>query len=186
MNDRQLLIDSVWLQNAANIAKLSKDKNTQIGSVILNSKNRVLGTGYNGSIQGIPDHRIPHSRYVVTLHYTLDNNIVEVKSNKYPFMVHSERNAIEDCARPSELNGATIYVTAMPCKDCAWNIVRHKIKRVVIADIVSNDKGSSVNDDYDLVLFMFAEGNVDVWIGNKQLNLTAILKFPDFSHIIKI
>ena len=62
MNDRQLLIDSVWLQNAANIAKLSKDKNTQIGSVILNSKNRVLGTGYNGSIQGIPDHRIPHSR----------------------------------------------------------------------------------------------------------------------------
>ena len=168
--DRKTLKDSVWKAVANEIASLSKDENTKIGAVIVGADGRVLSTGYNGGAQGISDDRIPHSRESKKLQFYLDGELKTVESTKHPFMVHAERNAIDFCPRPDELKGATIYVTGMPCPDCAWNIARRGITRVVVSEIKS-DPNSMVGKDMDLSLFMLAEGNVDVNMGGKEIGL---------------
>ncbi len=40
-------------------AKRSKDPNTQVGACIVNKKNRIVGTGYNGLPAGCSDDEFP-------------------------------------------------------------------------------------------------------------------------------
>ena len=40
-------------------AKRSKDPSTQVGACIVNKKKRIIGIGYNGLPQGIPDDDSP-------------------------------------------------------------------------------------------------------------------------------
>ena len=176
-DQRQILKDSVWIANAIQTARLSKDENTKIGAIIVGSDGKLISAGYNGGARGIPDDHIPHGRDVKELQFYMDGELKSVASNKQPFMVHAERNAIDACARPEELKGATIYVTAMPCPDCAWNITRHGISRVVVAEQGSVDPGSTIGNNSDLTMFMFAEGNVDLWIGDRQVGLVSVERF---------
>ena len=55
----------------------SRDQETKHGTVIVDNNNIVLGTGYNSFIRGINDQSLP-----------------ALRPNKYPFMIHSELNAI--------------------------------------------------------------------------------------------
>ena len=52
-----------------------------------------------------------------------------------PYVLHAEANAITKLAR-SENNsdGATIYITASPCIECAKLIIQAGIKRVVYGE----------------------------------------------------
>lgn len=174
MNERNKLKDEVWLNVASEISRLSKDENTKIGSVIVNKNGKVVSTGYNGGAPGINDNRIPHSREKKSLAFNFNGNLTKIEENKYPFMIHAERNAISACTRPEEMKDSTIYVTAMPCTACAWEIVRHGIKRVVISPQKEIDPNSSVGDSLNLSLFMFAEGNVEVFIGETKLDIQKI------------
>jgi dCMP deaminase len=84
---------------AYELAKRSHDCQTQHGCVIINDRKQVLGTGYNGFIKGIDDSQLPNTR-----------------PDKYPWMIHSEINALLNCEhRPV---GATAYVTGHPCLHC--------------------------------------------------------------------
>ena len=176
--DRTTLKDNIWISVAKQIATLSKDENTKIGAVIVGADGRVLSTGYNGGAQGIADDRIPHGRELRKLQFYLNGELKTVESTKHPFMVHAERNAIECCPRPDELKGATIYVTAMPCPDCAWNIARRGISRVVVSEY-KDDPNSMVGKDSELSLFMLAEGNVSVTIGGKAIGLLSTLNMEN-------
>ena len=52
-----------------------------------------------------------------------------------PYVLHAEANAITKIARSSNnSDGATLYVTASPCIECAKLIVQAGIKRVVYAE----------------------------------------------------
>lgn len=107
--------DSYYMGMAFWIASKSKDPRTQIGAYIINDENEPLGTGYNGPPQDIPDDLINWDR-----------------PDKYPFVHHAEDNAIRWAEKKGvSLKGATIYITAAPCKACMLDIARAKIKRVV-------------------------------------------------------
>ncbi|MBA7550208.1 tRNA-specific adenosine deaminase [subsurface metagenome] len=50
-------------------------------------------------------------------------------------MLHAEANAITKVAKSNNSSdGATLYITASPCMDCAKLIIQSGIKRIVYAD----------------------------------------------------
>ena len=170
MNARQELKDSIYLEVAKTISKLSKDQNTQMGAVIVSKEGTPVSWGYNGTVSGFRDDVIPHSRDTKNLHY-IENffKTVEIKENKYPFICHAEENAL-DFGDNDKLNGATIYVTAMPCKSCARQIAKKKISRVVVAPYISSEN-STIGADNDLTKFIFAEARIFLFIGNEEVFL---------------
>ncbi len=96
----------------------SKDPNTQVGSCIVGKDHRILSMGYNEFPNGCKDEDFPWAR---------DG---EELDTKYPFVTHSELNAILNY-RGGDLEGTTLYVSLFPCNECAKAIIQSGIKRVV-------------------------------------------------------
>lgn len=97
-------------------AKRSKDPNTQVGAVIVNPKNRIIGMGYNGFPNGCKDY-FPWNR---------EGDFLQTK---YPYVVHAEVNAIMNAT--GNLENSTLYCTLHPCNECAKIIAQAGIKKVV-------------------------------------------------------
>lgn len=98
----------------------SKDPNTQVGACIVGKDHRILSMGYNGFPNGCSDDLFPWAREGKEL------------DTKYPFVTHSELNAILNY-RGGSLEGTTLYVTLFPCNECAKAIIQAGIKTVVYA-----------------------------------------------------
>lgn len=120
--------DDYYMGLAFWIMAKSKDPDTQIGSVIINSSNRPLGWGYNGPPRLLPDEEVDWSR-----------------PEKYDFIKHAEANAI-DHSNCDDLHDATLYVTAKPCKKCMLDIISHEIPRVIYYPL-KGGAGSSLGDN---------------------------------------
>jgi dCMP deaminase len=84
------------------ISLRSRDPRTKHGSVITDYNHIILGTGYNSFISGVDDSQLPLTA-----------------PEKYPYMMHAERNAVQNLSRCiSKAEGAIIYITGKPCLDC--------------------------------------------------------------------
>jgi dCMP deaminase len=95
-------------------------KRLQVGSVIVN-ENRIISMGYNGYISGAP-------------------HISRVKDNHEQSIIHSEVNAITDCAkRGTSLKGSKIYITHYPCINCFRSIAACNIKEIIYLNDYKND-----------------------------------------------
>lgn len=114
---------SYYMGLAFLMAAKSKDPHTQMGAVIVSPENIPLGFGYNGPPKNIDDEVIDWNR-----------------PYKYDYIEHAEENSIEHST--GCLKGATIYVTAKPCKKCMLKIVRKQIKKVCYFCHKPNDSGS--------------------------------------------
>lgn len=112
----------IAMQVACTCAKESKDPSTQVGSCILSSDNRIISTGFNHN---------PSNWSAETFPWRNDESIIGKENTKYPYIIHSELDAISKCSSLSQLRGSTIYVTLFPCIQCAKTIVAFGIKRVV-------------------------------------------------------
>jgi dCMP deaminase len=123
--------DSKYMGLAWIAASFSKDPSTQCGSFIVDSNNKPLGSGYNGPSSEIDDDEMDWCR---------PDPDDPVKLSKYDLVIHAEENAV-DHSYGKDLTGATLYVTAFPCKDCMRLLVKKRIYRVVYTDFQS-DKGS--------------------------------------------
>jgi dCMP deaminase len=92
-----------------------------VGSVIVKN-NRLISMGYNGYIPGAP-------------------HISRVQDNHEQSIIHSEVNALSDCAkRGTSLEGAKIYVTHYPCINCFKSIAACGIKEVIYLDDYNNNQ----------------------------------------------
>ena len=113
-----------WDDYFMGVAKLSsmrsKDPSTQVGAVIVNRKNRIVGIGYNGFPIGIDDDVYPWENEGTFL------------NTKYPYVVHAEPNAILNST--VSLENTTLYVTLFPCHECAKLIIQSGIKEIVYAE----------------------------------------------------
>jgi dCMP deaminase len=91
-----------------------------VGSVIVKN-NRLISMGYNGYIPGAP-------------------HISRVQDNHEQSIIHSEVNALSDCAkRGVSLEGAKIYVTHYPCPNCFKSIAACGIKEVIYLEDYNNN-----------------------------------------------
>ncbi len=114
-----------WDEYFMAVAKLagmrSKDPNSQVGTCIVSQDNKILSMGYNGFPRGCSDDEFPWDREG------------EAAATKYPYVVHSELNAILNYHGGS-LDGAKLYVSLFPCNECAKAIIQAGIKTVVYDD----------------------------------------------------
>ena len=87
-----------------------------MGALIVKNQ-RIISDGYNGTPAGF-------------------ENICEDENNvTKPYVLHAEANAITKIARSNNSSeGATLYVTASPCIECAKLIIQAGIKRVVYSE----------------------------------------------------
>ncbi len=100
-------------------AMRSKDPNTQVGAIIVNSDKRVVGMGYNGMPQGNDD-------------FSWEREAKSKVDTKYPYVIHAELNAILNSN--VLLKNKILYSTLFPCSNCAKIISQSGISKVVFAD----------------------------------------------------
>ncbi len=114
-----------WDEYFMGVAQLSgmrsKDPGTQVGACIVSQENKILSMGYNGFPNGCADDCFPWER-----------EAAEELDTKYPFVTHSELNAILNY-RGGSLEGTKLYVSLFPCNECAKAIIQAGIRTVVYA-----------------------------------------------------
>ena len=92
-----------------------------VGAIIVKN-NRLISMGYNGYIQGAP-------------------HISRIQDNHEQSIIHSEINAISDCAkRGVSLENSKIYITHYPCINCFRSIAACGIKEVIYLDNYNNNQ----------------------------------------------
>ena len=88
----------------------------QVGALLV-SDNMIISDGYNGTPSGF------------------ENNCEDDNNVSLPYVLHAEANAITKVARSNNSsNGATLYVTASPCMECAKLIIQSGIRRIVYGE----------------------------------------------------
>ncbi len=113
---------SVYLGLCRQMARLSRDGNTQVGAVIIGSDGRMCGIGYNGPPPQVDDAKV------------LWNERHDDLPSKYTALIHADEAAILDSLRKGharDLPTATMYVTGKPCSHCMLRIINAGIRRVV-------------------------------------------------------
>lgn len=115
-NEKQHKLDLRYMRMATIWAENSYCQRRKVGALIVKNK-MIISDGYNGTPSGF-------------------ENVCEDNHNlTIPYVLHAEANAITKIARSSNSSeGATLYVTASPCIECAKLIIQAGIKRVVYAE----------------------------------------------------
>ena len=109
LDHRYMRMARIWAEN-------SYCTRRQVGALLVKDK-MIISDGYNGTPSGFPNH-------------CEDEN-----NTSLPYVLHAEANAITKVARSNNSSdGATLYVTASPCMECAKLIIQAGIKRVVYGE----------------------------------------------------
>ena len=113
---KQLELDKRYIRMASIWAENSYCQRRKVGALIVKDK-MIISDGYNGTPSGF-------------------ENVCEDENNlTKPYVLHAEANAITKIARSNNSSdGATMYVTASPCIECAKLIIQAGIKRVVYSE----------------------------------------------------
>jgi dCMP deaminase len=121
--DKTKKYDVAYLKMAETWGKLSYCKRRQVGAIIV--KNRmIISDGYNGTPTGF-------------------ENICEDEENYTKwYVLHAEANAILKVASSTQsCDGATLYVTLSPCRECSKLIHQSGISRVVYSEAYKDLSG---------------------------------------------
>ena len=114
--DKQQLLDRRYMRMARIWAENSYCKRRQVGALLVKDQ-MIISDGFNGTPSGF------------------ENNCEDEDNVSKPYVLHAEANAITKVARSSNSSqGATLYVTASPCIECAKLIIQAGIKRVVYGE----------------------------------------------------
>ena len=147
-----------WVEYFYNIAeevkKKSKDKNTQIGAVIVGKDKEIVSTGYNSFPRGIEDNLTDRQE----------------KPEKYFWFEHAERNAIYNAARIGvSTKDCTMYLTCgIPCADCARGIINAGIIKIYVME-GGGAQSQKWLDSGDRSRQMFKEAGVQIeWYNFKK------------------
>ena len=120
---KQRRYDQAYLKMAKEWSKLSHCKRKQVGALIVKGK-MIISDGYNGTPTGF------------------DNCCEDDDGNTKWHVLHAEANAILKVASSTQAcEGATLYITLSPCKDCSKLIHQSGIKRVVYANAYKDESG---------------------------------------------
>lgn len=108
----------VWAENSYCVRR-------QVGALIIKDK-MIISDGYNGTPQGFEN----------VCEWSPEDNVPENEVGRTkPYVLHAEANAITKVAKSNNSSqGATLYVTASPCIECAKLIIQAGIRRVVFCD----------------------------------------------------
>lgn len=112
---KSLMLSDIYHKMAKEYAALGTCNRLSVGALIIKD-GRIISTGTNGSIQGLPSCKddgclLDHGHCIRT--------------------IHGEQNAILFCSREGiEIKGSTMYCTDMPCIRCLGMIAQSGIKAI--------------------------------------------------------
>ena len=87
-----------------------------VGCLLVNDDNRIVSTGYNGSVK-----KNPHCDDIG--HKMRDNHCIAT--------IHAEMNALLYCAKEGiSVKNCTAYVTHFPCLNCTKALIQAGIKKI--------------------------------------------------------
>ena len=142
-------MEDKWVQHFLRIAKetarMSKDPSSQVGAVIIDKKQRLISTGFNGFPRGVQDRP----------EYLND------RAKKYMRVVHSEANALMFAT--SSVEGATMIVTHPCCARCAALIIQSGIATVMWPE-PSEAMALRWAEDFEAAAEMFQEAGVEIHV----------------------
>ncbi|CUB50827.1 tRNA-specific adenosine deaminase [Bacillus subtilis] len=104
-----------FMKLAEDVAERATCNRLKVGAIIVKD-NRIIGTGYNGSV-----HNQEHCT---------DDGCLLNDQGRCILCIHAEMNAILNADR-SHLKGSTLYCTHMPCENCAKHIAQVGIVKVI-------------------------------------------------------
>lgn len=110
---KQLKYDRAYLRIAREWGKLSHCERKKVGALIVKDR-MIISDGYNGTPTGFENYCEDDEGYT-----------------KW-YVLHAEANAILKVAASTQsCQGATLYITMSPCKECSKLIHQAGIKRLV-------------------------------------------------------
>ena len=120
---KQLRYDKAYLKMAREWAKLSHCERKQVGALIVKDS-MIISDGYNGAPSGF------------------DNCCEDEEGKTIWYVLHAEANAIMKVSKSTNnSNGATLYITLSPCKECSKLVLQAGIRRVVYMKGYKDDAG---------------------------------------------
>ena len=124
--NKQHILDKRYLRMAKIWAENSYCQRRKVGALVVKDQ-MIISDGYNGTPSGF-------------------ENVCEDENNvTKPYVLHAEANAITKIARSGNSSeGATMYITASPCIECAKLIIQAGIKRVVYSEKYRIEDGISL------------------------------------------
>ena len=115
--------DKAYLRIAKEWSQLSYCKRRQVGAIIVRDR-MIISDGYNGTPTGF------------------ENCCEDEEGLTNWYVLHAEANAILKVARSTQTcEGATLYITMSPCKECSKLIHQSGIKRVVYHEGYKDNSG---------------------------------------------
>ncbi|HET8753063.1 MAG TPA: dCMP deaminase family protein [Salinimicrobium sp.] len=110
---KQLKYDKAYLRIAREWSKLSHCERKQVGALIVKDR-MIISDGYNGTPTGF------------------ENFCEDEEGYTKWYVLHAEANAILKVASSTQsCQGATLYITMSPCRECSKLIHQSGIKRLV-------------------------------------------------------
>ena len=110
---KQNKYDKAYLRIAREWGQLSYCTRKKVGAIIVKDR-MIISDGYNGTPSGF------------------ENCCEDAEGLTKWYVLHAEANAVLKVARSTQsCEGATLYITMSPCKDCSKLIHQAGIKRVV-------------------------------------------------------
>lgn len=124
--NKQHILDKRYLRMAKIWAENSYCQRRKVGALVVKDQ-MIISDGYNGTPSGF-------------------ENVCEDENNvTKPYVLHAEANAITKIARSGNSSeGATMYITASPCIECAKLIIQAGIKRVIYSEKYRIEDGISL------------------------------------------
>ena len=105
-----------FMQIAEIVATRSTCDRAEVGCLIVNDDNRIVSSGYNGSVSGNP-----HCDDVG--HTMRDGHCIAT--------IHAEINALVYCAKEGiSVKDCTVYITHFPCLNCTKALIQSGIKKI--------------------------------------------------------
>lgn len=109
---KQVILNRVYINIAKEIANLSHCQRAKVGAVLVKNGN-IVSFGYNGTPAKM-------------------DNCCERDGVTKSEVIHAEMNAILKAAKSGlSVDGATMYLTLSPCKECAKLILQSGIREVI-------------------------------------------------------
>jgi dCMP deaminase len=113
---RRMSWNKYFMEITELVASRSTCDRAWVGCVIVNDSNRIVSTGYNGSVSGNP-----HCDDVG--HTMRDGHCIAT--------IHAEMNALLYCAKEGiPVNNCVAYVTHFPCLNCTKSLIQAGIKKI--------------------------------------------------------
>ena len=123
MDKKQHKYDLAYMRMAIEWSKLSYCQRKQVGALIVKD-NMIISDGYNGTPSGF------------------ENSCETTEGETKWYVLHAEANAILKLAKSNNsAEGATLYITLSPCRDCSKLIHQAGIVRVVYRDEYKDTSG---------------------------------------------